>query len=67
MSDSTFDENLEKLKFDASPGERAYNAYCCALEGKSVSGEPLPSFREQAVQVIMAWEAAAEAVLEEAT
>jgi hypothetical protein len=47
-------------------GEIAYNAYCHAVEWKSVKGDPLPQFIEQFPRLKIAWEAAAGAVLAEA-
>jgi hypothetical protein len=56
---------MSETKFDDSPGEIAYNAYCRAVGWKSVEGEQLPPFSQQSVHLKIAWEAAAEAVIEE--
>lgn len=40
-------------------GEIAYNAYCDSVNWQSIRGEPLPKFREQSVQLKLAWESAA--------
>jgi hypothetical protein len=43
-------------------GEIAYNAYCTKREWKSFSGEPLPPFNGQSLDLQEAWNIAAEAV-----
>jgi len=43
-------------------GQIAYDAYCEARNWKSIRGEPLPHFRQQAPDIIAAWEKAADAV-----
>lgn len=46
-------------------GEIAYNAYCSARNWKSVRGETLPGFHGQSVELMEAWQKAAEAVASE--
>jgi hypothetical protein len=44
-------------------GQVAYEAYCAATGGRSaVTGEPLPTWEDQAPTICAAWERAAEAV-----
>lgn len=45
-----------------SLGEIAYNAYCEDREWKSVRGEPLPHFKQQAPELQQAWDKAGQAV-----
>jgi hypothetical protein len=45
-------------------GEIAYNAYCASRDWKSVRGEPLPTFDKQSEDLKIAWQKAAEAVID---
>ena len=51
----------------ASLGEAAYEAYVEHCGGRSIHGEPLPSWDMQLPQIREHWEAAAEGVLAELT
>ena len=46
----------------SSFGRIAYDAYCAARNWKSIRGEPLPHFDQQAPELREAWEAAGQAV-----
>ena len=46
-----------------TPGKIAYNAYYAYSDGKSlVSGQPLPTWEDQADEIKEAWESAGDAV-----
>lgn len=49
-----------------SAGRAAYAAYCDAVGGVSVRGEPLPTWEGQSALIRAAWMHAAEAVLDQA-
>ncbi len=48
-------------------GQAAYEAYVESCGGKSIRGEPLPSWDGQLPAIREHWEAAAEGVLEQLT
>jgi hypothetical protein len=48
-------------------GEMAYNSYCETVEWQSLSGEGLPEWEKVRPEIKIAWERAAQAVVEEIT
>ncbi len=56
-----------KRQYFEKLGQVAYEAYCGEVGWKSVRGEPLPTFKEQAPKIRESWIFAARAVYKQVT
>jgi hypothetical protein len=53
-------EDLEKI----TEGQKAYEFYYHAVDGKSIHGEPLPEWLDVPAKIKVAWEYTAESIIQ---